>query len=111
VTESPAVATAKRLKALLAGAPQRHLIDGKSVESSSGETFETIDPATGEVLARVARGNAADIDRAVRAARKAFVNPAWRRMNANDRTKLLLRLADLIERDAEELAVLECLCI
>lgn len=109
MTESPAVATAKRLKTLLAGAPQRHLIDGKSVESSSGETFETIDPATGEVLARVARGNAADIDQAVRAARKAFLNPAWRRMNANDRTKLLLRLADLIERDADEFAVLECL--
>lgn len=107
--ESSTVATAKRLKALLAAAPQRHLIDGQSVESSSGETFETIDPATGDVLARVARGNATDIDKAVRAARKAFVNPAWRRMNANDRTRLLLRLADLIERDADELAVLECL--
>src|SRR5688500_14908639 len=85
VTESSAVATAKRLKTQLAASTQRHLIDGKWVDSSSGETFETIDPATGEVLARVARGNAVDIDRAVRAARKAFSNPAWRRMNANDR--------------------------
>ncbi|MDY6949271.1 MAG: aldehyde dehydrogenase family protein, partial [Pseudomonadota bacterium] len=93
----------------LAAAPQRHLIDGEWVAASSGDTFETIDPATGEVLARVARGTAADIDCAVKAARRAFSNPAWRGMSANDRTKLLLKLADLIERDAHELAVLECL--
>jgi len=109
VTAPSAVEIAESLKTSLAAAPQRHLIDGKSVESSSGQTFETINPATGEVLTRVARGNAADIDRAVKAARRAFSNPAWRQMNANDRTKLLLRLADLIERDADELAVLECL--
>lgn len=109
MTEPSAVATAKRLKSSLAAASQRHLIDGQWVESSSGETFETSDPATGEVLARVARGNAADIDRAVKAARRAFLNPAWRKMSANDRTRLLLKLADLIERDADELAVLECL--
>lgn len=109
MTDISAVETAQRLKRTLAAAPQRHLIDGKWVESSSGETFETIDPATGEVLALAARGTAADIDRAVKAARRAFSNPAWRGMSANDRTKLLLRLADLIERDAHELAVLECL--
>lgn len=109
MTEPASVAIAKRLKTLLAAAPRRHLIDGQWVESSSGETFETIDPATGTVLARVARGNGADIDQAVKAARRAFLNPAWRKMSANDRTKLLMRLADLIERDADELAVLECL--
>jgi len=109
VTEFSAVATAERLETQLAAGAQRHLIDGKWVESSSGETFETLNPATGEVLARAPRGNAVDIDRAVTAARKAFSNPGWRRMNANDRTKLLLKLADLIERDADELAVLECL--
>jgi phenylacetaldehyde dehydrogenase len=109
VSEISAVETAERLKTALATTAQRLLIDGKWVESSSGETFETVNPATGEVLARVARGNAADIDQAVKAARRAFSNPTWRRMNANDRTRLLLRLADLIERDADELAVLECL--
>jgi acyl-CoA reductase-like NAD-dependent aldehyde dehydrogenase len=109
VSEISAVQTAERLELALASAPQRHLIDGRWVESSSGETFETLNPATGKVLARAARGNAADVDAAVKAARRAFSNPAWRRMNANDRTKLLLRLADLIERDADELAVLECL--
>ena len=56
---------AERLKHRLAATPQHLLINGKRVEPASGETFETINPATGEVLARVARGNAADIDRAV----------------------------------------------
>jgi delta 1-pyrroline-5-carboxylate dehydrogenase len=104
-----AIQRAERLKSTLSAAPQRLLIDGKCVASLSGETFETLNPATGEVLAHVARGNTADIDLAVDAARRAFEDPAWRRMSAYDRTNLLLRLADLIERDADELAVLECL--
>jgi len=57
----------------------------------------------------VAHGGAADVDLAVKAARRAFENPQWRRMSANDRSLLLYRLAELIERDAHELAVLECL--
>jgi len=85
------------------------LIDGKLVPSQSGQTFEAINPATGEVLATVARGNAADIDKAVAAARRAFENPAWRTLTANDRSNLLLRLADLIEKEADDLAVLETL--
>lgn len=100
---------AERLKHSLAATPQRLLIDGKRVESASGETFETINPATGEVLARVARADATDVDHAVSAARRAFEDPAWRRMSANERTNLLLRLADLIEREADDLSVLECL--
>ncbi len=109
MTGISAIERAERLKSKLNAAPQRLLIDGKAVESVSGETFETLNPATGEVLARVARGNAADVDLAVTAARRAFEDPSWRRMNANDRTNVLLRLADLIERNADELAVLECL--
>ncbi|BAV64438.1 aldehyde dehydrogenase family protein [Sphingobium cloacae] len=89
--------------------PRKLLIDGQLVESLSGRTFATINPATGEELCQVAQGDAADIDRAVKAARRAFEDPAWRRMSANDRSMLLYRLADLIERDAHELAVLECL--
>ena len=100
---------AERLQRDLAAAPQGLLIDGQRVASGSGETFATVNPATGQELARVARGDAADVDRAVAAARRAFDNPAWRRMNANDRGLLLYRLADLIERHADELAVLECL--
>jgi len=97
------------LKGALAAAPQRLVIGGKRTDSSSGETFETVNPATGEVLARVARGNAADVDLAVAAARRAFEDRAWRTLSAYDRSNLLLKLADLIERHADDLAVLECL--
>ena len=86
----------------------RMLIDNRWVDSVSGKTFETINPATGEVIAQVAEADAADVDLAVKAARKAFhAKAAWRRMSASERGKLLNRLADLIEKHAEELATLE----
>lgn len=86
------------------------LIDNKWVDSVSGKTFETINPATGEVIARVAEADAADVDLAVKAARKAFHAKApWRRMSAAERGKLLNRLADLIEQNIDELAALESL--
>jgi phenylacetaldehyde dehydrogenase len=109
VTVTPVLERAQRLKGALAAAPQRLVIGGKRTDSSSGETFETVNPATGEVLARVARGNAADVDLAVAAARRAFEDRAWRTLSAYDRSNLLLKLADLIERHADDLAVLECL--
>lgn len=104
-----AFAIAERLTADLAARPQLLLIDGQAVPARSGETFATVNPATGEEIAQVARGGPEDIARAVAAARRAFDNPSWRRMSAVERSNLLLKLADLIERDAEELAVLECL--
>src|SRR5689334_7719331 len=58
------------------------LIDGKWVNSTSGRTFETINPATGDVIAHVAEGEAADVDKAVKAARLAFDKGLWRKMNA-----------------------------
>jgi phenylacetaldehyde dehydrogenase len=100
---------AARLTRDMAGTVQGLLIDGRRVAAVGGETFATINPATGEDLAHVARGGAADIELAVAAARRAFENPAWRRMSTYDRSRLLNRLADLIERDADDLAVLECL--
>jgi phenylacetaldehyde dehydrogenase len=109
VTGISAIERAERLKAALASAPRHLLIDGKQRPSISGETFEALNPATAEVLARVARGGASDVDLAVAAARRAFENRAWRQMSANDRGNLLLRLADLIEKEADDLAVLECL--
>ena len=109
MTVIPVLERAQRLKGALAAAPQRLVIGGKRTDSSSGETFETVNPATGEVLARVARGNAADVDLAVAAARRAFEDRAWRSLSAYDRSNLLLKLADLIERHADDLAVLECL--
>lgn len=102
-------ATAERLGAALARQPLGLIIDGKSVPALSGKTFATVNPATGLDICQVAEGGVADVDAAVRAARNALANPAWRDMSAVDRSKLLNRLADLIERDADELAVLECM--
>jgi len=85
------------------------LIDGKWQDSVSGETFGTFHPATEEKIADVARGNAQDIDLAVKAARKAFEQGDWPRMDARDRGRLLNRLADLVEANIEELAALETL--
>jgi phenylacetaldehyde dehydrogenase len=91
------------------GTPRKMLIDGQWVASASGKTFETYNPATGEVLARVTEGDREDIDRAVKAARRAFEDKQWRLMTASDRAKLLWRLADLIDAHTDELAQLESL--
>lgn len=85
------------------------LIGNKWVEASSGKTFPTINPATGEVITHVAEADAADVDKAVGAARAAFEKGAWRKMSAAQRGQLLYRLADLIEKNIEELAQLESL--
>ncbi len=87
----------------------RLLIDGKWRDSVSGKTFATYNPATEGLIAEVAEGDAADIDLAVKAARKAFDSGPWRRMDARDRGRLLNKLADLIEDDLEEIAQLETL--
>ena len=84
-------------------------IGGRWVGASSGKTFPTVNPATEEVIAAGAEGSAEDIDNAVHAARDALEYGAWPRMSARDRGRLLYRLADLIERDAAELAALETL--
>jgi phenylacetaldehyde dehydrogenase len=87
------------------------LIDGEWVEAASGKTFETLNPATGESLGWVAHGEAEDIDRAVRSARRCFDDEGsdWRRMTASERGKIIHRIGDLIERHADELALLETL--
>lgn len=102
-------ATEKKQTAFLQQQSMKMLIGGQWVESASGKTFETIDPSTGQVLARVAEGEAEDIDRAVAAARRAFEQGAWPKLTPAKRAHLLLKLADLIERNAEELAELETL--
>jgi acyl-CoA reductase-like NAD-dependent aldehyde dehydrogenase len=91
----------------LEGAPKELLIGGEWVPAKSGETLESINPSTGEVILSFAAGDAADIDAAVRAARAAFEDPAWSGMNPHARTRLLLRIADLIEEHAQELVELE----
>lgn len=85
------------------------LIDGKWVDSASGKTFATYNPATEEKIADVAEGDVADIDKAAKAARKAFESGPWSQMDARDRGILLNRLADLAEKHIDELAALETL--
>jgi aldehyde dehydrogenase (NAD+) len=92
----------------LDGALKRMLISGRWVEAASGKTFESRDPATGELLAQVAEGDAEDIDRAVAAARRAFDGP-WRKVKPYERQQMLLKLADLLERHFEELSMLDTL--
>jgi len=85
------------------------LINNKWVDPVEGKTFTTLNPATGEVIAKVAEGTGRDVDIAVKAARSALENGPWARMDAADRGKLMFKLADLIEENAEELATLESL--
>ncbi len=87
---------------------QRLFIEGKWCESTSGEYFPVLNPATGEVIAQVAKGCSADIDLAVKAARKAFRSDEWqKKITPADREKLLWKWADLIEANFAELAQLE----
>ena len=87
----------------------RAFIDGRFVEARSGRTFDTVNPATGKVLATVTECDAADVDAAVEAARRVFEAGSWSRMAPRERKKTLLRLADLMERNLDELALLETL--
>ncbi|HEX2581158.1 MAG TPA: aldehyde dehydrogenase [Dongiaceae bacterium] len=87
----------------------RHFIDGKFVPSRKGRVFETINPATGEVLAEVARGDAGDIDLAVKAARKAFKSGVWSRMAPRERMEVMYRFAALIKERALDFALLDTL--
>jgi phenylacetaldehyde dehydrogenase len=88
---------------------QKLLINGQWVESASGKTFATYNPATGQVLANVAEGDREDIDRAVKAARAAFETGPWSRTSPAERGKMIWRLADLIEKHLEEFAQIESL--
>ena len=94
--------------AFLNGKTKQLFIDGKWVDARSGKVFDTHNPATGALLAQVAEGDAADIDLAVAAARKAFEGP-WSRFKPAERQLLLLRLADLVEKHIDELATLDTL--
>ncbi len=87
--------------------PAKLWIEGKWTASFSGRTFETINPATEEVISEVAEAGEEDIDLAVKAARKAFESGPWHRMKTDERVKILRRLAGLIRDHAEKLALLE----
>src|SRR4029077_9155854 len=84
-------------------------IDGEFRPAASGKTFENLNPATGEVLGRVAHCGAADVDAAVRAARRTFDDGAWSRAAPEARKEVLLKLANLVREHKEELATMESL--
>lgn len=84
-------------------------IDGKFCDASDGETFQTTNPATGQVLCSVAHCKAVDVDRAVTAARRAFNAGVWSRAEPEARKEILLKVADLVRDHTHELAVLESL--
>ncbi len=98
--------TNDRVTSFLA-APRKMLIGGKWVAAQSGKNFDVFNPATGEVMARVAEGDKAEVDLAVKAARKAFDDGPWRKMTASDRSRMIWKLAELIEQNGDELATLE----
>jgi aldehyde dehydrogenase (NAD+) len=104
--DKPAAKSARRLPQV---PDQKMFIDGRSVDSVSGKMFPTLNPATGDTICQVAEGDKADVDLAVKAARKAFESGPWSKMNASDRARLINKLADAIEANAEELATLESL--
>jgi len=107
VTQTVTV-TEKPLPGFIRGrGPIGMLINDEWTQAETGATFATVNPATGAVLATVASGGPADVDRAVAAARRAFDDPSWANMNPHDRTLVLLRIADALEANAEELATLE----
>ena len=84
-------------------------INGEWVPSSSGETFDVINPGNGAVVAKVAKGTKEDVDKAVEAASKAFENDDWREMPPNDRAEILFQIADNIRKNAQELVLQEVL--
>ncbi|XP_052191373.1 benzaldehyde dehydrogenase, mitochondrial-like [Diospyros lotus] len=83
------------------------LINGQFVDAASGKTFPTLDPRTGDVIAYVAEGEGEDVNRAVLAARKAFDEGPWPKMTAYERSRIMLRCADLLEKHNDEVATLE----
>ncbi|KAK4790085.1 hypothetical protein SAY86_017389 [Trapa natans] len=83
-------------------------INGEFVDSIKGRTFETVDPRNGEVIATVAEGEKEDVDAAVKAARRAFDHGPWPRMPGSQRSRLMVKFAELVEQHVEELAALDC---
>lgn len=100
---------AQERPAFLTTGPKKMLIDGRWVEAASGKTFETVNPSTGEMVAAIAEGEREDVDRAVAAARKAFDEGPWRKFKPHDRQEILLKLADLVDKNFEEFALIDAL--
>jgi len=104
---STATAPSSRVASPPAVDDQLLFIDGQFVQSESGKTFSAIDPSTGKTICQAAEADKADVDRAVAAARRALESGPWKSMSATERGRLMFKLADLVDENAEELAVLE----
>lgn len=89
--------------------PSACFINGESYQAKNGETFTSINPATGDVLAKIAACQSEDVDYAVASARKAFDSGVWSGLHPNERKAILLKLCDLVEQNQHELAVMESL--
>uniref|UniRef100_A0A8C5MMN5 10-formyltetrahydrofolate dehydrogenase n=1 Tax=Leptobrachium leishanense TaxID=445787 RepID=A0A8C5MMN5_9ANUR len=99
----------KDINNMMVKMPYQCLIDGQFVDADDGKTYNTINPTDGSVICKVAYCSVADVDKAVAAAKDAFENGEWGKMNARDRGRILYRLADLMEEHQEELATIEAL--
>jgi aldehyde dehydrogenase (NAD+) len=104
-TTSPAVDSA--MPRFLDGRPKQLFIDGDWTPAASGKTFQSENPSTGEVLAELAEGDHADVDRAVAAARRAFDDGPWSRFSPMQRQRVMLKLADLIDENIAEFGLLD----
>src|SRR5271156_6557814 len=109
IERSTSGATSTAAVEFVKGPAKQLLIGGKWVPAKSGKTFVTVNPANEEGLALIAEGDKADVDEAVKAARKAFEEDKWQKIGPHQRTRYLLKLADLVDKYADELAELESL--
>lgn len=106
--EVQSIALAKPVRSFIGGS-KKILIDGEWVPAASGKTFPVTDPATGEIIAHVTEGDKEDVNRAVKAARRAFESGPWPAMTPSERSKLIWRIGDLILEHLDELAQIESL--
>ncbi|XP_057613506.1 mitochondrial 10-formyltetrahydrofolate dehydrogenase isoform X2 [Chionomys nivalis] len=99
----------KEVNEMTVNMPYQCFINGQFVDAEDGETYDTVNPTDGSTICRVSYASLADVDKAVAAAKDAFENGEWGRMNARERGRLMYRLADLLEENQEELATIEAL--
>src|SRR5271163_1608862 len=109
IEKSTSGATSTAAVEFVKGPAKQLLIGGKWVPAKSGKTFVTVNPANEEVLALIAEGDKADVDEAVKAARKAYEEGKWSKIGPHQRARFLFKIADLIDQHADELAELETL--
>ncbi|PNJ83069.1 ALDH1L2 isoform 1 [Pongo abelii] len=99
----------KEVNEMMVKMPYQCFINGQFTDADDGKTYDTINPTDGSTIGKVSYASLADVDKAVAAAKDAFENGEWGRMNARERGRLMYRLADLLEENQEELATIEAL--